>query len=127
MDRAIWHTAWILLGVAGVLIVGNAVFVAAETALVTVDRNLVESRAREGSVRFGRARGALQRLSTYLSGAQLGITVASLAIGLVAEPSLAALLRRHRSRRSGLMPMPQRWRLLLWRCFQPLRCGWLVR
>src|SRR5215203_6019609 len=87
-------SAWILLGVAAVLIVGNAVFVAAETALVTVDRNLVESRAREGSVRFGQVRGALQRLSTYLSGAQLGITVTSLAIGLVAEPSIAALLRR---------------------------------
>jgi CBS domain containing-hemolysin-like protein len=86
-------TAWILLGVAGLLIVGNAVFVAAETSLVTVDRNLVESRAREGSVRFGRVRGALRRLSTYLSGAQLGITVTSLAIGLVAEPSLATLLR----------------------------------
>ena len=84
--------AWILLGVAGVLIVGNAVFVAAETALVTVDRRLVESRAREGSVRFGQVMRALQRLSTYLSGAQLGITVTSLAIGLVAEPSLATLL-----------------------------------
>jgi CBS domain containing-hemolysin-like protein len=86
-------TAWVLLGVAAVLVVGNAVFVAAETALVTVDRNLVESRAREGSVRFGRVRGTLQRLSTYLSGAQLGITVTSLAIGFVAEPSIAALLR----------------------------------
>ena len=86
-------SAWILLGVAAVLIVGNAVFVAAETALVTVDRNLVESRAREGSVRFGRVRDTLQRLSTYLSGAQLGITVTSLAIGFVAEPSVATLLR----------------------------------
>ena len=85
--------AWILLGVAGILIVGNAVFVAAETALVTVDRRLVESRAREGSVRFGQVMRALQRLSTYLSGAQLGITVTSLAIGLVAEPSLATLLQ----------------------------------
>ncbi|HET7519623.1 MAG TPA: CNNM domain-containing protein, partial [Actinomycetes bacterium] len=85
--------AWILLGVAAVLIFGNAVFVAAETALVTVDRNLVESRAREGSVRFGQVRSTLQRLSTYLSGAQLGITVTSLAIGLLAEPSIATLLR----------------------------------
>jgi len=58
-----------------------------------VDRNLVESRAREGSVRFGRVRSTLQRLSTYLSGAQLGITVTSLAIGFVAEPSVATLLR----------------------------------
>jgi CBS domain containing-hemolysin-like protein len=86
-------TAWGLLGVAAVLVVGNAVFVAAETALVTVDRNLVETRAREGSMRFARVRGTLQRLSTYLSGAQLGITVTSLAIGLVAEPSIATLLR----------------------------------
>ena len=86
-------SAWILLGVAAVLIVGNAVFVAAETALVTVDRNLVESRAREGSVRFGQVRGTLQRLSTSLSGAQLGITVTSLAIGFVAAPSVATLLR----------------------------------
>jgi CBS domain containing-hemolysin-like protein len=86
-------SAWILLGVAAVLIVGNAVFVAAETALVTVDRNLVESRAREGSVRFGQVRGTLERLSTYLSGAQLGITVTSLAIGFVAAPSLSMLVR----------------------------------
>jgi CBS domain containing-hemolysin-like protein len=85
-------SAWILLGLAGLLIVGNALFVAAETGLVTVDRNLVESRAREGSVRFGRVRRTLQRLSTYLSGAQLGITVTSLAIGFVAEPSVAVLL-----------------------------------
>jgi CBS domain containing-hemolysin-like protein len=86
-------TAWVLLGVAAVLIFGNAVFVAAETALVTVDRNLVESRARDGNAQFGRVRGTLQRLSTYLSGAQLGITVTSLAIGFVAEPSVATLLR----------------------------------
>ena len=86
-------SAWFLLGLAGLLIVGNAMFVAAETALVTVDRNLVESRAREGSVRFGRVGRTLRRLSTYLSGAQLGITVTSLAIGFAAEPSVATLLR----------------------------------
>jgi CBS domain containing-hemolysin-like protein len=65
-------TAWVLLGVTAVLVVGNAIFVAADTALVTVDRDLVESRAREGSVRFGRVRENPQRLSMSLSGAQLG-------------------------------------------------------
>jgi CBS domain containing-hemolysin-like protein len=86
-------TAWLLLGVALLLIVGNAIFVAAETGLVTVDRIYVESRARQGDRRFQRIAATLRRLSTYLSGAQLGITVTSLAIGLVAEPSAAQLLR----------------------------------
>lgn len=85
-------TAWLLLGLAGLLIVGNGVFVAAETALVTVDRARVEEAAREGDGRAGRVASALRRLSTQLSGAQLGITVTSLAIGLVAEPSAARLL-----------------------------------
>jgi hypothetical protein len=61
-------TAWILVGVAGLLIVGNGVFVAAETGLVMIDCNLVESRAREGDGRFGRVVATLRRLSTYLSG-----------------------------------------------------------
>ena len=86
-------TAWVLVGVVAVLIAGNAVFVAAETALVTIDRNYVEARAQRGDGRFGRVAATLRRLSTYLSGAQLGITVTSLAIGLVAEPSVATLLR----------------------------------
>ena len=46
-------TAWILLGVAALLIIGNAFFVAAETGLVTIDRNLVEARAADGTPRFG--------------------------------------------------------------------------
>src|SRR5215210_6645208 len=86
-------TPWVLVGVAAVLIAGNAVFVAAETGLVTVDRNYVEARAEQGDGGFRRVAGTLRRLSTYLSGAQLGITVTSLAIGLVAEPSVATLLR----------------------------------
>ncbi len=85
--------AWALVGVAILLIAGNAVFVAAETALVTVDRNVIEARVREGDHRFTRVQATLRRLSTYLSGAQLGITVTSLAIGLVAKPSVATLLR----------------------------------
>ena len=90
---AIVTVAWILLGVVVLLIAGNAVFVAAETGLVTIDRNDVEARERAGDQRFGRIAATLRRLSTYLSGAQLGITVTSLATGLVTEPSVATLLR----------------------------------
>ena len=85
-------TAWLLLALAGLLIIGNGVFVAAETALVTVDRPRVQEAARGGDARAGRVAAALGRLSTQLSGAQLGITVTSLAIGLIAEPSTARLL-----------------------------------
>jgi CBS domain containing-hemolysin-like protein len=85
-------TPWLLLGVAVLLIAGNALFVASETALVTVERTEVDVAAAAGNARAGRVRGALARLSTQLSAAQLGITVTSLAIGLVAEPSIATLL-----------------------------------
>src|SRR5215213_9641723 len=85
-------TPWLLLGVAVLLIAGNALFVASETALVTVERTEVEAAAAAGDARATRLRAALSRLSTQLSAAQLGITVTSLAIGLVAEPSIATLL-----------------------------------
>jgi CBS domain containing-hemolysin-like protein len=85
-------TPWLLLAVGGLLIAGNAVFVAAETALVTVERTEVDAAVAAGDARARRLRAALSRLSTQLSAAQLGITVTSLAIGLVAEPSIATLL-----------------------------------
>lgn len=85
-------TPWWLLGLGILLILGNAVFVAAETALVTADRAEVAAAAAAGDRRAQQVSEALTRLSTQLSGAQLGITVTSLAIGLVAEPSVARLL-----------------------------------
>ena len=85
-------TPWLLLGLALLLLVGNAVFVAAETALVTVERSEVDEAAHRQVPRAGAVQAALRRLSTQLSAAQLGITVTSLAIGLLTEPSLARLL-----------------------------------
>lgn len=85
-------TPWILLGLAVVLLLGNAVFVACETALVTVERSEVNAAVARGDRRAGLVKGALGKLSTHLSGAQLGITVTSLAIGLLSEPSIATLL-----------------------------------
>ena len=70
----------------------NAAFVAAEFALVAVDRTRVDERARQGSAAAARVQGLLDRLSYHLSGAQLGITVTSLMLGFLAEPSVAAVI-----------------------------------
>lgn len=84
--------AWILLGVSAILIALTAVYVAAEFSLVTVDRALVEQAAAGGDAGAAGVRKALKNLSTQLSGAQVGITVTTLALGYVMEPSLASLL-----------------------------------
>ena len=84
----------IALGIVAVvaLILANAFFVAAEFALVAVDRTALELDAEEGSRRARMALDLLHRLSFNLSGAQLGITITSLALGLLAEPVVAELL-----------------------------------
>ena len=74
------------------LIVANGFFVAAEFALVAVDRAKVENDVEAGRRRARLAKGLLAHLSFHLSGAQLGITVTSLLIGLLAEPAIAELL-----------------------------------
>ncbi len=82
----------LLLLVAFVLIAGTSLFVAAEFSLVTVDRAAVARKAADGDSRAKVLQSALRSLSTQLSGAQVGITVTTLALGFVMEPSLAALL-----------------------------------
>jgi CBS domain containing-hemolysin-like protein len=74
------------------LIVANGFFVAAEFALVAVDRTALELNAADGSSRALKALALLKRLSFNLSGAQLGITIASLALGVLAEPVVAVAL-----------------------------------
>lgn len=86
-------TEWLLLVLAVALVTANALFVAAEFSLVTVDRTRVEAAAQSGDNAARRVDRAVRLLSTQLSGAQLGITVTSLLVGYLAEPSLAALLR----------------------------------
>jgi CBS domain containing-hemolysin-like protein len=75
-----------------ILILANAFFVAGEFAIVAVERSTVERRAREGDRRARRILGSLRNLSFELSGAQLGITVTSLVLGAIAEPTIAAVL-----------------------------------
>jgi CBS domain containing-hemolysin-like protein len=82
-----------LLLVAGVLLLaGCGLFVAAEFALVTVDRASVERAAESGDRAARGTLNALRTLSTQLSGAQLGITLTNLGIGYLAQPAIARLL-----------------------------------
>jgi CBS domain containing-hemolysin-like protein len=74
------------------LLATNAFFVAGEFALVTVERSRVTRRAGEGSRRAKRLLTGLSRLSFHLSGAQLGITVSSLALGLIVEQALSPVI-----------------------------------
>src|SRR5256714_4390932 len=73
------------------LTAANAGFVLAEFSLVTVDRAEIERQAASGDRAARTVQGALRRLSFQLSGAQLGITIAALLTGYLAEPALAHL------------------------------------
>lgn len=84
-------TAGLLAG-SVLLILACGVFVAAEFALVTVDRILIEQQALAGDKRAAGVATALSSLSTHLSGAQLGITLTNLGIGFLAEPAVEHML-----------------------------------
>ncbi|UCM91437.1 hemolysin family protein [Streptomyces marincola] len=86
-------TEILLLLVALALVLACAVFVAAEFSLTTLERGELERAARAGERGAEGALAAVRRLTFQLSGAQLGITVTSLVIGMLAEPSIATLLR----------------------------------
>ena len=61
-------------------------------AWVAIDRSRLESKAAKGDAKARLALSMQRRLSFFLSGAQLGITLMSLVLGYVAEPAIAAVL-----------------------------------
>ncbi len=78
--------------IAAFLIVLNAVFVVVEFALVKVRFTRLEELAAKGLKSAKLAKKQVQHIDAYLSSIQLGITMASLGLGWVGEPALAALL-----------------------------------
>jgi CBS domain containing-hemolysin-like protein len=86
----------VLLGLlaAAFCIVLNGFFVAAEFALVKVRATSLRSRARKGDRKARLAEIIVGRLDRYLSVTQFGITLASLGLGWIGEPAVAALLDR---------------------------------
>ncbi|MCY3860474.1 MAG: hemolysin family protein [bacterium] len=82
------------IAVAVVLLVANAGFVAVEFALVAARRSRLEPLAEAGNRRARMALAAMGDINRQLAGAQLGITMASLGLGFVAEPAVARLIER---------------------------------
>src|SRR5688572_25461142 len=74
------------------LLAANAFFVAAEFALVKVRAIRLEALAESGIRGAGLTLRILKHLEAYLAACQLGITMASLGLGWVGEPAVAALL-----------------------------------
>ncbi len=70
----------------------NAFFVAGEFSLITVERSRVTRKAEEGDRRARRILAGLAKLSFHLSGAQLGITLSSLILGLVIKQTLGPVV-----------------------------------
>ncbi|NCU37710.1 HlyC/CorC family transporter [Candidatus Saccharibacteria bacterium] len=82
---------WFLL-LAIILILVCGAFVAAEFALLAVNRSTVERLAESGDKSAIGIMHALRSLSTQLSSVQIGITVTNLGIGYLSEPSIAQLI-----------------------------------
>lgn len=83
-----------MLYVAGIVffLLLNAFFVASEFAIVKVRPSQLEAEAKENPVKGATALKVVNNLDGYLSANQLGITIASLALGFLGEPFVAALV-----------------------------------
>jgi CBS domain containing-hemolysin-like protein len=74
------------------LVLANGFFVATEFAIVAVRRSRLEQLAAEGHPSANAAKNVVEHLDAYIAACQLGITMASLALGWVGEPALAHLI-----------------------------------
>jgi len=83
---------WWGLFLAILLVALNGFFVAAEFALVKVRPTQIEPYVQAGLLRARQARHMLRHLDAYLSATQLGIALASLALGWVGEPAFAWII-----------------------------------
>jgi CBS domain containing-hemolysin-like protein len=84
--------AFLKLAAIVLLVATNGFFVASEFALVSVRRARLEARAAAGSKNAQAALRLIDNPTVFISAVQFGITLASLALGWIGEPTVAALL-----------------------------------
>src|SRR5437867_6690495 len=92
MDYSLVGIVWRLGGVVA-LVFANGFFVAAEFAIVTVRKTRVDQLVAEGHLGAHAVRRAVALPDRYIAATQLGITMASIGSGRIAEPALASLLQ----------------------------------
>src|SRR5699024_7915546 len=86
-------SGWLAIILVVVLLLANAFFVAAEFTLVSARADRLEALVERGYSRARIVINASKRISLMLSGAQLGITICSLLLGRLGEPTVASALR----------------------------------
>jgi CBS domain containing-hemolysin-like protein len=75
------------------LVLTNGFFVAAEFSLVTVRKTRIDQLIAEGSRLAGSVRQALNNPTSFIAATQLGITMASIGLGWVGQPAVAAMIQ----------------------------------
>lgn len=86
-DPILWN-----LIIAFVLVMLNGFFVAAEFAMVKVRGSRIDALAQEGNLKAKFAQRILANLNAYLSACQLGITLTSLGLGWLGEPTIRKMI-----------------------------------
>jgi len=90
MEHSLAATLWRLAGLTA-LVCANGLFVAAEFSIVTVRKTRVDQLIAEGHRSARAVRRAVTSPDRYIAATQLGITMASLGLGWLAEPVLASV------------------------------------
>lgn len=91
MDVSLAGIVWRLAGVLA-LVFANAFFVAAEFSIVSVRKTRIDQLVAEGHWGARAVRRAVSDPDSYIAATQLGITMASIGLGWIGEPALAALI-----------------------------------
>src|SRR5438876_8276900 len=92
MEVSLASVFWRLAGVLA-LVFANGFFVAAEFSIVTVRKTRIDQLIAEGHRGAKAVRRAVSNPDPYIAATQLGITMASIALGWIGEPALAALVQ----------------------------------
>src|SRR5712671_6512062 len=92
MEHSLAGILWRLAGVLA-LVFANGFFVAAEFAIVTVRKTRIDQLLAEGHRGARAVRRAITDPDRFIAATQLGITMASLGLGWIGEPALAAIIQ----------------------------------